>query len=152
VRDTDAVASGKPQVSVEGVTRAIVVLRGQRVILDADLAVLYGVPTKALNQAVKRNTDRFPEDFVFRLTRSEVEALKRSQTVTGSQRHRDPRFPPFAFTEHGAIQAADVLNSPRVVTMGVQVVRAFVRLREILGAHKDLARKLVALARCSPLT
>jgi hypothetical protein len=90
-------------------------LRGQRVILDAELAALYGVATKVLNQAVKRNVERFPEDFMFRLTRTETEALNRSQIVTGSQKHRDPRFPPFAFIEHGAIMAATVLNSPRAV-------------------------------------
>ncbi|GMU69429.1 MAG: hypothetical protein AMXMBFR37_17610 [Steroidobacteraceae bacterium] len=125
-----------------GITRAILVLRRQRVILDADLAVLYGVTTKVLNQAVKRNAERFPEDFVFRLKRPELEALNRSQTVTGSQKHRDPRFPPFAFTEHGAIQAANVLNSPRAVEMGVHVVRAFVQLRELLASNHELAGRL----------
>jgi hypothetical protein len=117
-------------------------LRGQRVILDAELAALYGVATKVLNQAVKRNVDRFPEDFMFRLTRTETEALNRSQIVTGSQKHRDPRFPPFAFTEHGAIMAATVLNSPRAVEMSVYVVRAFVQLRELLASNTALARKL----------
>lgn len=77
-----------------------------RVLLDSELAALYDVTTKALNQAVKRNAERFPEDFMFRLSRTEAEALNRSQSVTGSQKHRDPRFPPFAFTEHGAIMAA----------------------------------------------
>jgi hypothetical protein len=117
-------------------------LRGQRVILDAELAALYGVATKVLNQAVKRNVERFPEDFMFRLTRTETEALNRSQIVTGSQKHRDPRFPPFAFTEHGAIMAATVLNSPRSVKMSVYVVRAFVQLRELLASNTALARKL----------
>lgn len=79
----------------------------------------YGVATKVLNQAVERNAERFPEDFVCRLERPELEALNRSQPVTGSREYRDPRFPPFAFTEHGAIQAANVLNSPRAVEMGV---------------------------------
>jgi hypothetical protein len=94
-------------------------VRGQRAILDAELAALYGVATKVLNQAVKRNVERFPEDFMFRLTRTETKALNRSQIVTGSQKHRDPRFPPFAFTEHGAIMAATVLNSPRAVEINV---------------------------------
>jgi hypothetical protein len=89
----------------------IVEVRGQRVILDADLARIYGVPTKALNQAVTRNVGRFPEDFLFKLTAVEVEELNRSQIVTGSQKHRDPRFARHAFTEHGAIMAANVLNS-----------------------------------------
>jgi hypothetical protein len=117
-------------------------LRGQRAILDAELAALYGVATKVLNQAVKRNAERFPEDLMYRLTRTETEALNRSQIVTGSQKHRDPRFPPFAFTEHGAIMAATVLNSPRAVEMSVYVVRAFVQLRELLASNTALARKL----------
>ena len=129
------------------ITRAILILRGHRFILDAELAGLYGVPTKALNQAVKRNAERFPEDFMFRLTRAETEALNRSQFVTGSQKHRDPRFPPFAFTEHGAIMAATILNSPRAVEMSVFVVRAFVRLRELLASNSALARKLDELER-----
>jgi hypothetical protein len=107
-----------------------------------DLAALYGVATKVLNQAVKRNAERFPEDFMFRLTRTETEALNRSRFVTGSQKHRDPRFPPLAFTEHGAIMAATVLNSPRAVEMSVYVVRAFVQLRKLLASNTVLARKL----------
>lgn len=102
----------------------------------------YGVTTKVLNQAVERNAERFPEDFVCRLERPELEALNRSQPVTGSREYRDPRFPPFAFTEHGAIQAANVLNSPRAVEMGVHVVRAFVQLRELLASSQELARRL----------
>ncbi|MFO1406520.1 MAG: ORF6N domain-containing protein [Steroidobacteraceae bacterium] len=132
---------------VETVTRAILVLRGQRVILDAELASLYDVTTKRLNEQVKRNAERFPEDFLFRLTRAETEALNRSQNATGSQKHRDPRFPPFAFTEHGAIMAATILNSPRAVEMSVFVVRAFVRLRELLVSNAALARKLAELER-----
>lgn len=142
-RPANAVVRAKASApTAAGITRAILVLRRQRVILDADLAVLYGVTTKVLNQAVKRNAERFPEDFVFRLKRPELEALNRSQTVTGSQKHRDPRFPPFAFTEHGAIQAANVLNSPRAVEMGVHVVRAFVQLRELLASNHELAGRL----------
>jgi hypothetical protein len=129
------------------ITRAILILRGHRVIFDAELAGLHGVPTKALNQAVKRNAERFPEDFMFRLTRDETEALNRSQFVTGSQKHRDPRFPPFTFTEHGAVMAATILNSPRAVEMSVFVVRAFVRLRELLASNSTLARKLDELER-----
>jgi len=110
---------------VELIARAIMVVRGQRVILDAELAALYDVTTKALNQAVKRNVERFPNDFLIRLTRDELGVLNQSQSVTGSQRHRDPRFPPFAFTEHGAIMAASILSSPRAVEMSVYVVRAF---------------------------
>jgi ORF6N domain len=134
-------------VPVEHIARSILVLRGQRVLLDSQLAELYGVPTKALNQAVKRNSDRFPGDFTFRLTRQEAEALNRSQPVTGSQKHRDPRFPPYAFTEHGAIMAASVLSSPRAVEMSVYVVRAFVTLREALASNRELAQKLARLQR-----
>ncbi len=129
-------------VPIEHIARSILVLRGHKVLLDADLAELYGVPTKRLNEQVKRNLERFPEDFMFRTTRAEVEALNRSQIATGSQKHRDPRFPPFAFTEHGAIQAANVLNSPRAVEMGVYVVRAFVYMREAISTHRELARKM----------
>jgi hypothetical protein len=106
-------------VPVHDITRAILVLRGQRALLDAQLADLCGVTTKALNQAVKRNAERFPEDFMFRLTRTETETLNRSQIVTGSQKHRDPRFPPYVFTEHGAIMAATILSSSRAVEINV---------------------------------
>jgi len=166
------VAKSKSLASAANIDRFITVLRGQRVILDAELATLYGVTTKALNQAVKRNSERFPEDFMFRLsaaecavlisqiaitnsgrsgrrklTQSATEALNRSQFVTGSQKHRDPRFPPFAFTEHGAIMAATILNSSRAVEMSLYVVRAFVRLRELLASNTVLARKLDELER-----
>jgi hypothetical protein len=122
------------------IARRIVVIRGRRVLLDSDLAQLYGVSTKTLNQAVKRNSDRFPGDFVFRLTSAKSPAGNRSQIVTGSQRHRDPRFAPFAFTEHGSIMAATVLNSPRAVEMTVYIVRAFVALRTLLASNDSLAR------------
>ena len=132
----------------------ILTLRGQKVILDADLAGLYGVATKVLNQAVKRNAERFPEDFMFQMTQEEWANLKsqfvtsslddtnRSQFVTGSQKHRDPRFLPKAFTEHGALMAANVLNSPEAVKMSVYVVRAFIKQREILLAHSDILKRL----------
>ena len=116
--------------------------RGRKVLLDAELAALYGVTTKRLNEQVKRNAERFPEDFMFRLSRTETDALNRSQFATGSQKHRDPRFPPYVFTEHGAIMAATTLNSPRAVEMSVYVVRAFVRLRELLATNRAFARKL----------
>ena len=134
-------------------------MRGQRVILDSDLAGIYGVPPKALNQAVKRNAERFPEDFAFRLTRSEFNslrsqfvtsnetALNRSQFVTGSQKHRNPRYPPFAFTEHGALMAANVLYSKQAVEMSVFVVRAFVKLRDTIASHKELGVKIDELDR-----
>lgn len=129
-------------IPVENITQSILILRGQRVLIDSELAALYGVTTKALNQAVKRNSKRFPDDFMFRLTSAEAEALNRSQSVTGSQRHRDPRFPPFAFTEHGAIMAATILNTTRAVEMSLYVVRAFVKLRELLASNQELARRV----------
>jgi len=131
--------------SLEHIARHILVLRGYRVLLDAQLAALYGVTTKRLNEQVRRNAERFPDDFMFRLTRSEVEALNRSQIATGSQKHRDPRFPPFAFTEHGAIQAANVLNSSKAIEMGIYVVRAFLRLREMLTSNTELAHQFAQL-------
>src|ERR1700683_2879346 len=99
-----------------------------------------------LNEQVKRNAERFPADFMFRLTRAETEALNRSQIATGSQKHRDPRFPPYAFTEHGAIMAATILNSPRAIEISVYVVRAFVQLRELLALNKVLARRRPSVA------
>lgn len=132
-------------VPVEQITRSILVFRGNKVLLDAELAALYDVTTKRLNEQVKRNLERFPEDFLFRLSAAEVEALNRSHFATGSQKHRDPRFPPYAFTEHGAIMAAMVLNSPRAVEMSVYVVRGFVQLRELLSSNRELARRLAQL-------
>lgn len=116
-------------------------------ILDADLARIYDVETRVLNQAVRRNREKFPADFMFQLNRVETRQLNRSQIVIGSQKHRDPRFLPYAFTEHGAIMAANVLNSPRAVQMSVFVVRAFVRLRQMVGAHGEMAAKLSELER-----
>jgi hypothetical protein len=141
----DPMARVKAPVPTQGITRAILVLRGHRVLQDSELAALYGVTTKRLNEQVKRNADRFPADFIFRLTRTETDALNRSQNATGSQKHRDPRFPPYAFTEHGAIMAAVVLNSPRAVEMSVYVVRAFMQLREMLASNKELARRFAQL-------
>jgi hypothetical protein len=126
-----------------GIAKRIFMLRELRVLLDADLAVLYGVPTKALNQAVRRNKARFPDDFCFRI--SDVE---KSEVVTICDHLPQLKFSrttPLVFTEHGAIMAATVLNSARAVEMSVYVVRAFVKLRELLASNTDLARKLAAL-------
>jgi ATP-dependent Clp protease ATP-binding subunit ClpA len=128
--------------AVEAIATRILVLRGQRVLVDADLAALYGVSTRRLNEQVKRNRKRFPGDFVFRLNAAETKTLDRSQFATGSQKHRNPRFPPYAFTEHGAIMAAMVLNSARATDVSVYVVRAFVELRGVLAANKELAKRL----------
>ena len=113
--------------------------------LDYHLAELYDVSTRVLNQAVRRNLDRFPVDFMFRLDGKEVGELNRSQIVTGSQRHRDPRYPPYAFTQEGVAMLSKVLRSKRAVQVNILIMRAFVRLREVLATHKDLAQKLEEL-------
>jgi hypothetical protein len=138
-----ATAAANLPVPLELIERRIYVIRGQKVMLDADLAELYQVPTKAFNQAVKRNPDRFPEDFMFRLSREE---LNRSQIVTGSQKHRDPRSLPYAFTELGVAMLSSVLSSKRAVQMNILVMRVFVKLREVLATHKDLANKMEQMA------
>lgn len=119
----------------------ILILRHNKVILDTDLAELYGVPVKRLNQQIKRNRERFPSDFMFQLTAKEHEVL-RSQFATSKAGRGGRRYPPFAFTEHGAIMAATVLNSQRAIKMSVFVVRAFVRLRELLATNRQLAAKI----------
>jgi hypothetical protein len=118
---------------IENIARAILVLRGHRVLLDTELAALYGVTTRRLNEQVRRNRSRFPADFLFELTAEEFANLK-SHFATSSWGGR--RKLPLAFTEHGAIQAANVLNSPRAIAMGIYVVRAFVQLREVLASNK----------------
>src|ERR1700722_11508447 len=124
------------------IARVILVLRGHRVLLDSDLARIYGVETRALNQAVKRNAERFPDDFRFQLTVAEA-AVSRSQPVTlKPRRGQNIKFLPYAFTEHGAIMVATVINSPRAVEMSIYIVRAFVQLRELLSSNSDLARRL----------
>jgi hypothetical protein len=130
---------------IEPVESLIHLIRGQRVILDADLARVYGVPTKRLNEAVKRTHERFPSDFAFLLKPQEVASL-RSQIATSKGRG-GRRYIPRAFTEHGAIMAANVLNSPRAVQMSVFVVRAFVKMREVLTQNGPLAEKLAELER-----
>lgn len=115
--------------------------------LDRDLATTYGVETRTLNQAVKRNAERFPEDFMFQLTREEAMASRSQTVILKSGRGQNIKFLPYAFTEHGAIQAANVLNSPRAVTMGIHVVRAFVQLRGLLASNKELAQKFAELER-----
>jgi len=133
-------------VPIEYVEQRILQLRGAKVILDSDLAELYGVETKRLNEQVKRNSERFPSDFVFQLTQEEFEN-SRSHFATSSRGHGGRRTPPYAFTEHGAIMAANVLRSERAIEMSVFVVRAFVRLRGMLTTHKELAHTLDQLER-----
>jgi len=122
----------------------ILILRNQKVILDTDLAELYGVPVKRLNEQLKRNPQRFPRDFLFTLTREEYKHL-RSQNATSSSAHGGRRYLPHAFTEHGAIMAATVLNSKRAIEMSVFVVRAFVQIRQSLVVNQHVVSKLSEL-------
>jgi len=131
----------------EEVSRAILVVRDRAVLMDADLAALYGVTTKALNQPVKRNAARFPADFAFRLTAKETVTLMRLVNESTSSKHRDLRSPPFVFTEHGAIMLAMILKSPRAVAMSVHVVRAFASLRNVARASLELTQRLLELER-----
>ena len=124
----------------ERIHKAIYLIRGQKVMLDRDLATLYKVPTKALKQAVKRNAERFPDDFMFVLNVQEV-AILRSQTVT-SRSWGGQRYPPMAFTEQGVAMLSSVLNSPRAIQVNIAIMRAFVQLRTYLASNADLARKL----------
>jgi hypothetical protein len=139
-----------------GIEPMILTVRGQKVVLDMELARIYGVTTKVFNQAVKRNRRKFPPDFMFRLTADEYENLRsqivtskcgpnRSQSVTGS--HGGRRYLPYAFTEHGAVMAANILRSKRAVQMSVFVVRAFIRMRQMLIEQRGLSRKLAELER-----
>jgi len=139
-------------------------IRGQRVILDTDLAAIYGVSTKRLNEQIKRNANRFPKDFIFQLSQQEAASLRSkfsrsesqpvsnepiranwSQFATSSRKHRGISYKPYAFTEHGAIMVATVLNSPKAAQMSVFVVRAFVRMRQMLSSPNNLARELAEL-------
>ena len=132
-------------VPVDQIEPCILLIRGQRVMLDADLAELYGTSTKVFNQAIKRNPERFPGDFRFSLTEDE-----KQEVVTNCDhlaRLKFSRTLPYAFTEHGAIMAPSVLNTPRTIDVSVYVVRAFVKLRELLSTHKELAGKVAELER-----
>ncbi len=130
-------------IPTERITQTILVIRGQKVILDADLAGLYGVTTKRLNEQIKRNVDRFPSDFMFRLSKVETAALRSQNATTKGRGGR--RYSPYAFTEHGAIMAANVLSSPLATEVSIYVVRAFIKLREELSSHQALARKIAQL-------
>ena len=135
--------SERSLIPAESIERRILLIRGQKVMLDIDLAELYGVPTKALNQAVKRNKDRFPPDFMFRLSKEE-----KAEVVTICDHLSNLRFSPMlphAFTEHGILMLSSVLHSKRAVQVNIAIMRAFVRLRELIASHKDLAKKLEEL-------
>jgi hypothetical protein len=138
-------ASSKNIIPVGKIEQRILLIRGEKVIVDADLAEFYGVPTKRLNEQVKRNRERFPEDFMFQLT-----AAEKAGVVANCDHLSQLKFSkalPYAFTEHGTIMAASVLNSPRAVEVSVFIVRAFVRLRRAITEHKELARKIAQLER-----
>ena len=142
--------SSQQLVPVEVIERRIFLIRGQKVMLDANLAELYSVTAGRLNEAVKRNMDRFPEDFMFQLTKEEFDNLKfqfattslKSQIAISSSGWGGRRHPPYAFTEQGVAMLSSVLHSKRAVQVNIAIMRAFVRLREMLATHKDLARKL----------
>lgn len=131
-------------VPTELIAERIFIVRGQKVILDADLAALYEVPTKRFNEAVKRNLAKFPADFMFALTADEWASL-RSQFATSNIGRGGRRYLPYAFTEHGALMASMMLNSPRAIEVSVYVVRAFVQLRELITGHRELTKRLDAL-------
>jgi hypothetical protein len=131
----------KESILLESVESKIHFIRGRKVIVDADLAALYGVTTKRFNEQVKRNRERFPDDFMFQATASEAEVL-RSQFATSKKGSGGRRYLPYVFTEHGALMAATVLNSSFAIHASIFVIRAFIKLREILATHKEFAEKL----------
>ena len=141
----------KPLIPIERIERSILLIRGQKVMIARDLAYLYGVPTKVLNQVVKRHAHRFPEDFMFQLTMEEAriwwEQVRpvrlRSQFVT-LKRGQHIKYRPYAFTEHGILMLSSVLNSKRAIQVNIEIMRMFIRLRRILASHSQLARKLDA--------
>jgi hypothetical protein len=133
-------------VPLEGIRQSILFLRGHKVLLDVTLAALYGVVTGVLIQAVKRNIDRFPADFMFQLTAQEWSVL-RSQFVTSSDGHGGRRYAPYAFTEQGVAMLSSVLKSSRAISVNIEIMRAFVRMRELLTSNKELAQKLAELER-----
>jgi len=138
-------ASEPSLVPAERIEKAILLIRGRKVMLDADLASLYGVETRVLVQAVRRNLGRFPEDFMFQLSKEEVDFL-RSQIVTlKGGRGQHSKYLPYAFTEQGVAMLSSVLRSPSAIQVNIEIMRAFVRLRQMLASHAELARKLDAL-------
>jgi hypothetical protein len=130
-------------VPAERIDRSILYIRGEKVLLDADLADMYGVETKALTRAVRRNTERFPGDFMFQLSDEEFQDLRRHFGTSSQWGGR--RYPPYAFTEQGVAMLSSVLRAPRAISVNVEIMRAFVRLRRMLDSHTELSRKLAAL-------
>ena len=132
-------------VPLELIERRIYVIRSQKVMLDSDLAGLYQVPTKRLNEAVKRNLDRFPADFMFQISAEEAASLANLRSQFAASSYGGRRYLPYAFTEHGVAMLSSVLNSQRAVQMNILIIRTFVKLRELLATHKDLAAKVEKL-------
>lgn len=140
-------SQGQTPVSLDRITHFILFIRGHKVILDEDLATLYGVETRALNQAVKRNPARFPDDFMFQLTAEEVASLRSQHVILKPGRGQHRKYLPYAFTEQGVAMLSSVLRSDRAIHVNVEIMRAFVRLRQLLASNQELARKLAALER-----
>jgi hypothetical protein len=130
-------------IPVERIEKAILLIRGQKVILDKDLAALYGVETRVLKQAVRRNKNRFPNDFMFELTKGENRSLRSQNVILKPGRYS--KYLPFAFTEQGVAMLSSVLNSERAIEVNIAIMRVFVRLREMMATHKELAFKLIEL-------
>ena len=131
----------------ERIERSILLIRGHKVMLDSDLAAIYGVETGALNRAVRRNLARFPGDFMFQLTADETRILRCQTGILKAGRGQHRKYRPYVFTEHGVAMLSSVLNSPRAVQANIQIMRTFARLREIVASHAELARKLADLER-----
>jgi len=153
IKRRESTGSSKPLLVPEKIAPLVLIVRGERVLLDSDIARLYGTETKAINQAVKRNTDRFPEDFMFQLNEREWEAL-RSQFVTANAGHHAARSPgaaakrrhcPFAFTEQGVAMLSSVLRSPRAIAVNLAIMRTFLQLRRLMDSNRELARKIESL-------
>lgn len=138
-------ADSKSIIQVGAIQNRILLIRGEKVIVDSDLAEFYGVPTKVLNQAVRRNIERFPDDFMFRLSKREKIEVVANCDHLKNLKHST--VAPLVFTEHGALMAANVLNSPRAIEVGLYIVRAFVALRGVISGHKELAAKIAQLER-----
>ena len=138
-------ASEKSLIPVDSIEKAILLIRRQKVMLDADLAGLYGVETRVLVQAVKRNLERFPEDFMFQLSKEEVDFLRSRIVTLEKGRGQHSKYLPYAFTEQGVSMLSSVLHSQRAIQVNIEIMRAFIRLRQMLATHIELARKLDAL-------
>lgn len=135
----------KALVPIEVIEKKILLIGGQKVMLDSDLAALYGVTTKRLNEQVRRNLKRFPADFMYQLSQEEFESLRSHSATLKAGRGKHRKYLPYAFTEQGIAMLSSILNSDRAIDVNIQIMRAFVKLREMMSSHKDLTRKLTEL-------